>query len=46
MYAEFNDSEDPNRDWEFSVEFEATEQAEYEFYVTAQGEIEVRQQVT
>ena len=42
MYAEHNDSEDPNRDWEFSVEFYPEEQTEYNFYVsTSEGEVEV-----
>ena len=45
MYAEHNDSIDPNRDWELSVEFEPTEQAEYEFYVSPQREIEIRAEV-
>ena len=40
MYAEFNDSIDPNREWEFSVEFSPEELSEYEFYLYAeQGKI-------
>ena len=41
MYAEFNDSIDPSREWEFSVEFHPEEQAEYTFYVS-QGSFQVR----
>jgi hypothetical protein len=41
VYVEHNDSESPNRDWELSVEFYATEQAEYTFYVS-QGSFQVR----
>jgi hypothetical protein len=44
MYVEHNDSEDPNRDWELSVEFYSDEQAEYTFFVS-QGEVEVRAEV-
>jgi hypothetical protein len=40
MYAEHNDSCDPERDWELSVEFHADEQAEYAFYVS-QGSFQV-----
>ena len=46
MYVEHNDSESPNRDWELSVEFEPTEQAEYEFYIAeTEGQVEVRSEV-
>ena len=44
MYVEFNESENPERDWELSVEFYPEEQAEYEFYVAAQREVEVCQE--
>ena len=43
MYAEHNDSEDPSRDWEFSVEFYSDEKAEYNFYITtSEGKEQVR----
>jgi hypothetical protein len=46
MYVEFNDSEDPNRDWELSVEFYSNEQAEYTFYIAAsEGQEQVCQEV-
>jgi hypothetical protein len=45
VYAEFNESENAARDWELSVEFYPEEQAEYEFYVTAQGQEQVRSEV-
>jgi len=35
MYAEFNESEDPQRDWELSVEFHPEEREEYDFYIEA-----------
>lgn len=44
MYAEFNDSINPNKDWEFSVEFREDEQAEYGFYIASQRPLEVRQE--
>lgn len=44
MYAEFNDSVNPNKDWELSVEFYSNEQAEYEFYIASQGPLQVRQE--
>ena len=45
MYAEHNESEDPNRDWEFSVEFHPEERSEYAFYIAvfaAQREVPLR----
>jgi N-methylhydantoinase A/oxoprolinase/acetone carboxylase beta subunit len=46
VYAEYNDSQYPNRDWEFSVEFYPEEQAEYAFYIAAsQGQVEVRTEI-
>jgi hypothetical protein len=42
VYAEHNESEDPNKDWEFSVEFYSNEQAEYNFYIAAQRKVQVR----
>jgi hypothetical protein len=45
MYAEHNDSADPSKDWEFSVEFYPDEQAEYNFYIaSSEGQEQVRPQ--
>lgn len=45
MYAEFNDSEDATRDWEFSVEFDPEEREEYEFYIAVQRQEPLRSEV-
>ncbi len=45
MYVEFNDSENPERDWEISIEFYANEKEEYGFYITGQWEEQVRPEV-
>lgn len=46
MYVEFNESEDPNRDWEISVEFYPEEKPEYAFYIAATREVQVREEGT
>jgi hypothetical protein len=47
MYAEYNDSADPKRDWEFSVEFQPEEREEYAFYISvSEGQEQIRQEVT
>jgi|HubBroStandDraft_1064217.scaffolds.fasta_scaffold20558_2 hypothetical protein len=46
MYAEYNDSADPKRDWEFSVEFQPEEREEYAFYISvSEGQEQVCQEV-
>ena len=45
MYAEYNDFEDPTKDWEFSVEFSPEEREEYRFYITVEGQEPLRSEV-
>lgn len=45
MYAEYNDSEDPTKDWEFSVEFRPEEWKEYQFYITVEREVPLRPEI-
>ena len=45
MYAEYNDSEDPTKDWEFSVEFRPEEWKEYQFYIAVERDKQVRPEV-
>lgn len=41
MYVEFNESENPERDWEISAEFYPEERKELDFYITATREKQV-----
>ena len=45
MYVEFNESENPERDWEISAEFYPEERKELDFYITATREKQVRPEV-
>ena len=45
MYAEYNDSEDPTKDWEFSVEFQPEEWKEYQFYIAVERKVPLRPEV-
>ena len=45
MYAEYNDFEDPTKDWEFSVEFYPEEREEYKFYIAVQRQEPLRSEV-
>ena len=45
MYAEYNDSENPTKDWEFSVEFRPEEWKEYQFYIAVERQEQVRPEV-
>ena len=45
MYVEFNESENPERDWEISAEFYPEERKELDYYISATREVPVRTEV-